>query len=366
MKALIICPAFCNQSETFIYAMQEKLKDFQVSVLCYDRRNADVFPFDASRITTLRGRPVQEYLISQGWSSGGSPEPDIIHAQYTLSAKLAYGIKKYFGNRPKVILHVHGQDFYVPYKQGRLSFLRKAIRGADLILTPSIYVKQRIQNAFPERQSIEAYYTAINEADYPYSGPPALTKEISILMVGRLVEKKGYLTALQALAQLPVEYKLKIIGQGPLREKLDSLVNVLGLAARVQFCTVKENTDVRKMFLASHIFWAPSEVAANGDEEGLPRTVTEALALGIAVIGTTHAGIPEAIIHKKTGLLCPEKDPQALALATLWAIKNWPEMVKYAEFGRQHFAAVFGIHRQNTLAPKYPEPIKSFLKNLES
>lgn len=370
-NALIVCPAFCNQSETFIYAMQEKLQDFQVSVLCYDRRNPEVFPFAEDCVHTLRGKPFKEWLICQGWSADDIEEPRIIHAQYALSAKLAYGIKKYFGNRPLVVLHIHGQDFYVPLRQKRTHYLRQAILPADLILTPSAYVKKRIQLVFPVKQDIEVYYTAINEVDFPYSGPPAIGKEIKILMVGRLVPKKGYITALKALQKVIAAdsthiYQLRIVGQGPLIETLQHLVNRLMLKNSVTFLSLKDNAAVRQAFLESHFFWAPSEIAPNGDEEGLPRTITEALALGIPVIATRHAGIPEAIIDRETGLLCDEKDWQGLATKTLWAIKNWANMLKYAELGRQYFEKYFGKNRAHKLAERYTTPLKEFLNNLEA
>lgn len=370
-NALVICPAFCNQSETFIYAMQEKLKDFQVSVLCYDRRNPEIFSFPEERIHTLRGKPLQELLITLGWNCAKIEEPRVIHAQYALSAKLAYGLKKYFGNRPQVVLHIHGQDFYVPLKQRKLGYLRQALLPADLILTPSNYVKQRIQAVFPEKQAIEAYYTAINAVDFPFQGPASLSKDVFLFMIGRLVQKKGYLTALKALqkvinADQEHNYHLRIVGQGPLAEEIDRLIKALHLEKNVTVGPIKENAAVRQAFLASHIFWAPSETAANGDEEGLPRTVTEALALGIPIIATRHAGIPEAVIDSETGLLCDEKDWQGLATKTLWAIKNWSNMLKYAEQGRRHFEHYFGGQRLNKLADKYTTPLKEFLHDLET
>lgn len=189
-------------------------------------------------------------------------------------------------------------------------------------------------------------------------------------MVGRLVQKKGYITALKALQKVisadPEHlYHLRIVGQGPLLGEINNIVRSLQLKNNVVIGTIKENSEVRQTFLNSHIFWAPSETAANGDEEGLPRTITEALALGIPVVATSHAGIPEAIIDKETGLLCAEKDWQGLATKTLWAIKNWSNMIKYTEQGRQHFSAYFSAGRQKKLAELYATPLKEFLNNLE-
>jgi glycosyltransferase involved in cell wall biosynthesis len=298
-------------------------------------------------------------------------EPKVIHAQFILSAALAYGIKRHFGDRPQIVLHVHGQDFYLPCKQKKYSYLHKNLAPADLILTPSLYVKKRIQQVFPDLQRIEAYYTALNDADFPYSGPPTLFGDIKILIVGRLVQKKGYQTALRALAKIisadpSHTYHLRIVGQGPLRDELTKLAQSLQLQSAVEFLGLKANEAVRRAFLESHIYWAPSEIAPNGDEEGLPRTVTEALAFGIPVIATRHAGIPEAIIDHETGLLCDEKDWQGLATKTLWAIKNWANMLKYAEQGRRHFENYFGKNRLDRLADRYPTPLKEFLQNLEA
>src|SRR5690606_36833907 len=112
---------------------------------------------------------------------------------------------------------------------------------------------------------------------------------------GRLVEKKGVEYAIRAVAAMsesvPTEYT--IAGDGPLRSELQDLAHSLGASHRVRFTGWADQDEVRSALRASHIAVIPSVRATNGDEEGLPVFLMEAMANGLAIVSTAQSGIPE-------------------------------------------------------------------------
>lgn len=134
---------------------------------------------------------------------------------------------------------------------------------------------------------------------------------VRILSVGRLVEKKGVEVALRALARLPHEvgdWRYEIVGSGPLLEDLKRLAGDLGLGERVLFVGSLDSAGVRDRLEAADVFLLPSLTAKNGDMEGIPVALMEAMASGACVVSTQHSGIPELVAHGACGLLAQEGD----------------------------------------------------------
>jgi glycosyltransferase involved in cell wall biosynthesis len=91
----------------------------------------------------------------------------------------------------------------------------------------------------------------------------------------------------------------------------------LRITDRVKFTGFLSQTDLRALFAASHVFVHPSETAGEGDQEGVPNSMLEAMASGLPVVATHHGGIPEAVRHEESGLLVKERDHAAVAAALL-------------------------------------------------
>lgn len=154
----------------------------------------------------------------------------------------------------------------------------------------------------------------------PAGAVPAPTEGavLSVVAVGRFVEKKGFHYLLEALAQLqqggePVH--LEILGSGPLENELKKQVRDLALQDSVHFFGPASTGEVREKMLASHVVVVPSVTGSSGEMEGIPVVLMEAMALGVPVVSTRHSGIPELVRDGETGLLVEERDAQALALA---------------------------------------------------
>jgi colanic acid/amylovoran biosynthesis glycosyltransferase len=167
----------------------------------------------------------------------------------------------------------------------------------------------------PER--VVVHRTGIDLRRWPYrERGPSPGGRLRLATVGRLVEKKGIeyvLRAVRILADRGVDVEYRILGEGPRRERLERLVAELGIAGRVRLHGRHEQQAVREEVESSDLLVAASVTAADGDEEGIPNVLKEAMALGLPVIGTRHAGIPELIEDGVSGLLVPERDELALA-----------------------------------------------------
>jgi colanic acid/amylovoran biosynthesis glycosyltransferase len=143
-------------------------------------------------------------------------------------------------------------------------------------------------------------------------------RELRILSVCRLVEKKGMEFSLLALAELrrrcpELNWSYEIVGEGPLRHSLESLSRSLGLHESVVFSGRLPAEAVRARLGQCDLFMLPSVTARDGDMEGIPVSLMEAMAAGVPVLSTSHSGIPELVEDGVNGLLAPERDHLALA-----------------------------------------------------
>lgn len=139
-----------------------------------------------------------------------------------------------------------------------------------------------------------------------------------ILAIGRLVEQKGFEYLVKAcglLRRKSLHFQCIIVGDGPLRNRLEDLRDSLGLSKMITMPGTVKQDQIKKWFQEAHVFAAPSVVAKNGDRDGIPNVILEALAIGVPVVATEVSGIPEVIIDQDTGILIPQRDENALAAA---------------------------------------------------
>jgi len=138
---------------------------------------------------------------------------------------------------------------------------------------------------------------------------------LQVFTVARFTEKKGLCYAIESLAKLPAEIQVnyQIGGYGELLADLQALVLRLGLANKVTFCGALNSEQVKDYMQQADVFLQPSITAKNGDMEGVPVAIMEAMALGTPIIATNHSGIPELITHNLHGYLVAERDSQAIA-----------------------------------------------------
>jgi len=157
-----------------------------------------------------------------------------------------------------------------------------------------------------------------------------------------LIAKKGLATTLRAFAEFGREFPLAtltIAGEGPQLAELQSLAASLGIAGRVAFPGFLPQAELRALYASAHFFLHPSETPPDGDQEGVPNSLLEAMASGLPVLATLHGGIPEAVEHGTSGWLVPERDHAALAQAWLTLAR---EPARYASMSAAAAARVSG------------------------
>jgi colanic acid/amylovoran biosynthesis glycosyltransferase len=227
------------------------------------------------------------------------------------------------------------------YLQGRSGLQKK---GA-LFLSCSSFVRRRgLEMGYPADRTIVHSIGVDVERFQP---PPAGQREKMVLFVGRLVEKKGCGSLLEAMAEVQRRspaVELVVLGGGELRAEYEARAAALGL--RCRFLGAQPAAMVREWMARASVFCVPSVVAASGDSEGLGMVFLEAQAMGLPVVSTLSGGIPEAVEHGETGLLVTERDSRALAAALLALIENDELWRRYSAAGRKRVVSQFNLLRQ--------------------
>ena len=172
---------------------------------------------------------------------------------------------------------------------------------------------------------------------------------VSLVAVGRLVEKKGFADLIDAVAILRergTELPTLIVGGGRLEEELATQVVACGLHDLVVMAGARGQHETHAAIQSATMLAAPVVVAPDGDRDGLPTVLLEAMALGTPVISTPVTGIPEAVIDGQSGLLVPERDPFALADA-LHRLIDQPLLARRLAVGaRRRVEERFDVRRQ--------------------
>jgi colanic acid/amylovoran biosynthesis glycosyltransferase len=227
------------------------------------------------------------------------------------------------------------------YLHGRARLQKK---GA-LFLSCSAFVRRRgLEMGYPADRTIVHSIGVDVERFRP---PPAGQREKMVLFVGRLVEKKGCGSLLEAMAEVQRRspaVQLVVIGGGALRAEYEA--RAAALALRCRFLGAQPAALVREWMARATVFCVPSVVAASGDAEGLGMVFLEAQAMGLPVVSTLSGGIPEAVQHGETGLLVTERDSRALAAALLALMENDELWRRYSAAGRKRVVSQFNLLRQ--------------------
>ena len=168
---------------------------------------------------------------------------------------------------------------------------------------------------------------------------------LTLLSVGRLVEKKGTDVLLRSLALLPgdLHWRLVHVGGGPLKDRLAALARSLGIGARIEWRGALAQQDVLAAYRAADLFVLASRVARDGDRDGLPNVLAEAQSQALACVATDVSGIPELVLAGETGLLVPSEAPEALARALEALMRDPTRRMALGEAGRRRVEAVFRL-----------------------
>jgi colanic acid/amylovoran biosynthesis glycosyltransferase len=250
-----------------------------------------------------------------------------------------------------LVTFFHGWDMGVfPARRGARVYRRLFAEG-ELFLAVSRYWRERLIDLGCPRERTDVHRMGIDCRRFAFAArTPAPDGVTRVVSVARLVEKKGIAYALQAMARLVRRHPAiayTIVGDGPQRPELEALAAHLGLNRRVRFAGWRGPEEVRCILAAVQIFLAPSVTADDGDAEGVPVAMMEAMAVGLPVLGTIHTGIPELVADGVSGYLVPERDADALAAQLerlVGSPASWPAM---GRAGRARVEREFDIERLN-------------------
>jgi glycosyltransferase involved in cell wall biosynthesis len=167
-----------------------------------------------------------------------------------------------------------------------------------------------------------------------------------ILSVGRLVPKKGFDVLVRGCAELDrmgVAFECVIFGDGPERANLEGLVNDLGLARTVRFFGARTQVELLAEYGRAAVFALACLVTADGDRDGLPNVLLEAMAAGVPVVSTAVSAIPELIVDRVNGRLVPPCDPDVLATALAGLLSNAEERRRLGAAGQARVCEEFAL-----------------------
>ncbi|WP_459939573.1 glycosyltransferase family 4 protein [Desulfonatronum parangueonense] len=214
----------------------------------------------------------------------------------------------------------HAKDIYTQAPER----LREKMRLARFVVTCTEYNRRHLENlkaASSGKETVSTpvhtVYHGIDLSLFADSGGCARAKPpYSLLTVARLVEKKGLPTILEALRLLRekgLDFVHTLVGSGSDKGKIEKLIRDLGLDERIRMTGTISHEDVIGLYRKADLFVLGCREARNGDRDGIPNVVAEAMAMGVPVAATEISGVPELVEHERTGLLAPCDNSVALA-----------------------------------------------------
>ncbi len=322
LRIVIASPAENAWSETFIAAHIDRLQKIDLLI------SGGVPPRNTSHGPPLaRTNGLGGYLDRlMGKRFGGVPglirhrlaerlraeRPDVVLAEYgNMGAEI---LPSCGSARIPLVVHFHGFDAHRNDYVARYGNYAELFRYASALVVVSRAMEQRLLELGAPREKVIYNCYGIDVDQFvpgrPDQAPP------HFLAIGRFAEKKAPHLTIEAFGRVVgerPEARLTMVGQGRLWERCKQLVQERGLQNSVDLCGVKRPAEIVELFHRSRAFVQHSVVTESNDHEGTPLAVLEAMATGVPVVSTRHAGINDVVAHGERGLLCAEHDVEGMA-----------------------------------------------------
>ncbi len=264
---------------------------------------------------------------------------DVIHAHWPFPhGPIAAAARAACG--APVVMNSHGAEFALARRKKWVRpLLARTLRNSDRLISNSSHTAAEVKALSGCDSEVIPYGTTVA------ARPSPLPRNVisKILFTGRLIQRKGVEYLIRAMPRILVERPaiLQITGDGDQRAMLEAEARKLGLEASVQFLGFVSNAELDALYAGCDVYVNPSVVDDNGDTEGLGVGPIEAFCHGRPVVACGVGGIPDVVKHERTGLLVPEKNPEALACSILDLLAD-PEHARSLaesglEFSRRQF-----------------------------
>ena len=248
--------------------------------------------------------------------------PDVIHAHWPFPhAYIALGAAKLF--RIPLVLNFHGAELLLIRKKKWVKPLLKfAIGQAQAVFANSSFTAGKIKALRNVDVEWSPYGTTLETREIsaePTQAPHPVNGKFKILFVGRHIERKGICYLIEAAKYLPRDkFEIRIVGVGDLTDKLKAQAAEVSTApdsANIIFTGKLSPEALANEYRTANVFTLPAIVDSKGDTEGLGVVLIEAMELGLPVVASNVGGIPDVVVDGVSGILVPEKAPEALANA---------------------------------------------------
>jgi colanic acid/amylovoran biosynthesis glycosyltransferase len=359
------CATFLKPEMLHIYRQITALKRCAPIVIAQKRENAARFPFEPLHIvpkppTHFLRRFWFRQMRDAPWQISNTELRALVGVLDETRARLLH---IYFGQiavhlvplirtwKNPSIVSFHGADVTVDMnKQAYRGATRRMLDSVKLVLVRSDSLRRALVDLGCDSTKIEIQRTGIpleeflfRERSFPQDD------QWRFVQAGRLIEKKGLPVTLRAFAIFLRQYpkaKLTIAGEGPLLDELQNLARELNVQDQVSFTGFVSQEQLRDLYYRSHIFLHPSQTGHDGNQEGIPNSMLEAMASGLPVFATDHGGIPEAIENGVSGVLVRERDHEALADALLSSAQDSTFLSRIARSGAEVVRKNFDLRIQ--------------------
>jgi glycosyltransferase involved in cell wall biosynthesis len=292
-------------------------------------------PILGAHLALLRRAPGRYLAVAVTMARGlrqGSDVKDFVRAGWLAGELERAGITHlhaHFAHNPAAVAHfvhlltgmpysvtAHAKDIYTSPPR----LLGTRLRAARFVVTCTAYNAQHLASlvGLGAAARIHRIYHGIDLRLFTAGRDAPSPDRPTILAVGRLVEKKGFpylIEAARLLVEQGYDFRVQIVGGGALRDSLQRQIAEAALEGSIELLEPRPQSELIALYRAATIVTLPSIVTDDGDRDGIPNVLVEAMRLGRPVVSTAVSGIPELVIDGETGLLVPPRDAAALACA---------------------------------------------------
>lgn len=242
-------------------------------------------------------------------------------------------------------LTAHAKDIYCEYEENR--DIAAKLRDAAQVITVSDFNTAHLTREYGlGEDKLSRLYNGLDLQRFEWAAPSPQAQEI--LAVGRLVEKKGFHVLVDAIAMLAARglpVKCRIIGSGEEYKPLQDRIRAANQQDNIILSGPMPQPEVMRHMREAALMACPCIIGHDGNRDGLPTVLTEAMAIGLPCISTDVVGIPEIVRHNETGLCVPEGNAAALADAILLLLENPAERLRLSGNARLLIETEFEIAR---------------------